>query len=98
MPRLPRTVFAGLPHHVTQRGNRHEPVFFTDDERETYLSWVKEYSDKQQVQILAYCLMTNHVHMVVVPATSDGLHLMLKPLHMRYAQYINRTYGWSGHL
>lgn len=98
MPRLPRTVFSGLPHHVTQRGNRREVIFFTDEDREAYLSWLKEYSDKQQVEILAYCLMTNHVHLVAVPASNDGLHLMLKPLHMRYAQYINRAHGWKGHL
>ena len=56
MPRLPRTVFAGLPHHVTQRGNRRESIFFVDDDRLTYLSWLKEYADKHQVEVLAYCL------------------------------------------
>lgn len=98
MRRLPRTVFANLPHHVTQRGNRREDIFFTDEDREAYLSWLKEYCDKHQVEVLAYCLMTNHVHLVVVPATDDGLHLVLKPLHMRYAQRINRAHGWKGHL
>jgi len=98
MPRLPRTVFANLPHHVTQRGNRREDIFFTDDDREIYLSWLREYSDKHQVEVLAYCLMTNHIHLVVVPATDDGLQRVLKPLHMRYAQRINRARGWKGHL
>ena len=98
MPRLPRTVFAGLPHHVTQRGNRREDIFFTDEDREAYLSWLREYSDKHQVEVLAYCLMTNHIHLVAVPATDDGLHRALKPLHMRYAQSINRARGWKGHL
>ncbi len=98
MPRLPRTVFANLPHHVTQRGNRREDIFFTDEDREAYLSWLKEYSDKHQVEILAYCLMTNHVHLVAVPATEEGLQRVLKPLHMRYAQRINRERGWKGHL
>ena len=98
MPRLPRTVFANLPHHVTQRGNRREDIFFTDEDREAYLSWLKEYSEKYQVEILAYCLMTNHIHLVVVPATEDGLQRVLKPLHMRYAQHINRERGWKGHL
>jgi putative transposase len=98
MPRLPRTVFADLPHHVTQRGNRREDIFFTDEDREAYLSWLKEYSDKHQVEILAYCLMTNHIHLVAVPAADDGLHRMLKPLHMRYAQRINRARGWKGHV
>lgn len=98
MPRLPRTVFAGLPHHVTQRGNRREPIFFSDDDRQTYLSWLKEYADKHQVEVLAYCLMTNHIHLIAVPENDDGLMRVLKPLHMRYAQRINRERGWKGHL
>jgi len=98
MPRLPRTVFANLPHHVTQRGNRREDIFFTDEDREAYLLWLKEYCDKHQLEILAYCLMTNHIHLVAVPATEDGLQRVLKPLHMRYAQRINKERGWKGHL
>jgi putative transposase len=98
MPRLPRTVSAHRPHHVTQRGNRREDVFFTDEDRLVYLEWLREYSNKFGVDVLAYCLMTNHVHLVVVPSTDDGLQRMLKPLHMRYAQHINRTRNWTGHL
>jgi putative transposase len=98
MPRLARTVFAGLPHHVTQRGNRREDVFFTDEDRRTYLDWLKSYCDAHAVEILAYCLMTNHVHLVAVPDSDDGLQRALKPLHMRYAQRINRSRGWHGHL
>jgi putative transposase len=98
MPRLSRTVFPGVPHHITQRGNRREDIFFTDEDREAYLSWLKEYCEKFGVEILAYCLMTNHVHLVAVPSTDDGLQRVLKPLHMRYAQRINRAKGWKGHL
>jgi putative transposase len=98
MPRQARTVFAGLPHHVTQRGNRRGDVFFSDDDRRTYLVWLLEYCQKHQVEILAYCLMSNHVHLVAVPAQADGLQNVLKPLHMRYAQRINRARGWKGHL
>jgi len=98
MPRLARTVFAGVPHHITQRGNRREDVFFADDDRRAYLEWLKAYCDEHAVAILAYCLMTNHVHLVAVPARDDGLHRALKPLHMRYAQRINRSRGWHGHL
>ena len=98
MPRLSRTVFAGVPHHITQRGNRREDIFFADEDREAYLAWLHEYCEKFEVEILAYCLMTNHVHLVAVPATDDGLHRVLKPLHMRYAQRINRARGWKGHL
>ena len=98
MPRLPRAVFANLPHHVTQRGNRREDIFFSDEDRETYLALLKEYSEEHQVEILAYCLMTNHIHLVAVPVAADGLQRVLKPLHMRYAQRINRERGWKGHL
>ena len=66
--------------------------------RHAYLNWLKEYSQEHQVDILAYCLMTNHVHLVVVPNIKEGLSRMLKSLHMRYAQRINREKGWKGHL
>lgn len=98
MPRLPRTVFAGIPHHVTQRGNRREPVFFSDSDRRIYLDWLLHYCGKHEVEILAYCLMPNHVHLVVVPSDCDGLHRALRPLHMRHAQRINRERDWKGHL
>lgn len=98
MPRLARTVFANIPHHVTQRGNRRENVFFTEDDRTRYLDWLSSYCNRHRVEILAYCLMTNHVHLVLVPTTENGLQRVLRPLHMRYAQHINRRMGWKGHL
>jgi putative transposase len=98
MPRRSRTVVPGFPHHVTQRGNRRERVFFSDADRRAYLGWLGEYAGAHCVEILAYCLMPNHVHLVAVPRTADGLHRTLKPLHMRYAQAVNRVRGWSGHL
>jgi putative transposase len=98
MPRLARTVCARVPHHITQRGNRREQVFFTDEDRHAYLDWLKEYTERYKVEILAYCLMSNHVHLIAVPTTEDALHRALKPLHMRYAQRVNRRRGWKGHL
>lgn len=98
MPRQARTVFANVPHHITQRGNRREDVFFTDEDRETYLSWLKDYCTLHQVEILAYCLMTNHIHLVALPKAEAGLQSVLKPLHMRYAQRFNRQRGWKGHV
>ena len=74
MPRLPRTVCAGVPYHVTQRGNRREQVFFVDEDRLVYLEWLRGYTEKHDVDVLAYCLMTNHVHLVVVPTAEHGLH------------------------
>ena len=98
MSRLARTTCARWPHHIVQRGNRREDAFFSDEDRKAYLCWLKEYADKYKVEILAYCLMTNHIHLVAVPKTEDGLQGMLKPLHMRYAQRINRAHGWKGHV
>ncbi len=98
MPRQARTVFGGVPHHITQRGNRREDVFFDDQDRAVYLTWLAEYCQEFEVEVLAYCLMSNHIHLVAVPANEDGLQRVLKPLHMRYAQRINRARGWTGHL
>src|SRR5437762_13869192 len=98
MPRLPRTVVPDLPHHVTQRGNRRERVFFTRRDRRAYLAWLRQYAERWHVDLLAYCLMANHIHLVAVPSAADGLQRMLKPLHSRYAQRINRLRGWKGHV
>jgi putative transposase len=73
-------------------------VFFSDQYRVAYLELAREYAERFSVEILAYCLMTNHVHMVLVPPDSQALHRMLKPLHTRYAQAVNRAMGWKGHL
>ncbi|MEN8129473.1 MAG: transposase [Pseudomonadota bacterium] len=90
MPRLARTVFSEIPHHITQRGNRGEDVFFVEEDYQTYLEWLEHYSRRHQLEILAYCLMTNPIHLVVVPGNKNSLQQALKPLHMRYAQRINR--------
>jgi len=71
MPRQSRTVFAGIPHHITQRGNWREDIFFANEDRESYLTWLREYSEKFNVEILAYCLMTNHIHLVAVACAAD---------------------------
>lgn len=97
MPRLARTVFSGVPHHITQRGNRREDVFYVEEDYQTYLEWLNHYSQQHQLEILAYCLMTNHIHLVAVPANESSLQQVLKPLHMRYAQRINRMRKWRGH-
>jgi len=98
MPRQARNVFANIPHHVTQRGNRQEDVFFSDVDKDYYLKLLKQYSQDHEVEVLAYCLMTNHIHLILKPSTEKGLQKVLKPLHMRYSQYINKKKNWSGHL
>ncbi len=96
MPRQARNVFANIPHHITQRGNRQADVFFSDDDKDCYLKLLLEYSKQHNVAVLAYCLMTNHIHLILKPSTADGLQKVLKPLHMRYTQYINKIKGWKG--
>jgi putative transposase len=96
MPRQARSVFANIPHHITQRGNRKSDVFFCDTDKDYYLELLQEYSVKHKVEVLAYCLMTNHIHLILMPSTEDGLQKVLKPLHMRYSQYINKQQKTSG--
>lgn len=98
MPRIARPVFAGVPHHITQRGNRREDVFFSDADRAAYLAWLGEYGAKHGVRVLAYCLMTNHVHIVAVPEKPDALEKVFRALHTRYAQRVNRAKQWKGHV
>ena len=98
MPRRARFVCPGVPHHVTQRGNRREQVFFTQADHRAYLKWLREYAALHGVEVLAYCLMSNHVHLVLVPASMDSLQLTLRRLHTRYAQSLNRRKEWKGHV
>lgn len=98
MPRQNRVVFPGIPHHVTQRGNHRERVFFENGDAEFYLSLLHAYSRNWQVAVVAYCLMPNHVHLVLVPADAGGIHRALKAVHSQYAQRINRMRGSTGHL
>jgi putative transposase len=88
MARTSRIVIAGLPHHVTQRGNRRQQVFFSDEDREVYLQLLKEESDKWGLKIWAYCLMDNHVHLIVVPSGQDSLAKGIGETHKRYTRGI----------
>jgi putative transposase len=98
MPRIERVVFPGLPHHVTQRGNRQTNIFFSDDDRRAYLRWAREYCLNAKVAVVAYCLMSNHVHFVAIPEEEQSFERLFHPLHTRYAQRINRATGWKGHV
>jgi putative transposase len=89
MARLARIVIPGLPHHVTQRGNRREPIFFQDGDHEIYKDLLAEQVRKWDVQVWAYCLMPNHVHLILTPATGDGLGRAVGEAHRRYTNFIN---------
>jgi len=90
MSRIARIVAKGFPHHVIQRGNNRDKVFFTDEDRERYLSLLRKYSEKWNSPILAYCLMTNHVHLLTKPKSEESLYKMMQGLTLCYTQYSNR--------
>ena len=98
MARIARVIVPGLPHHVTQRGNRRQQTFFCDDDYQAYLELMAEWCGKYQVQIWAYCLMPNHVHLIAVPETEEGLARAIGEAHRRYTRRINFREKWRGHL
>lgn len=98
MPRIARFVVPGAPHHVTQRGNRREPVFFEDGDQLRYLDFLAQAARRCETEIWAYCLMPNHVHMIAVPKDGDGLRALFSDAHRRYTNFINWRHGWTGHL
>ncbi len=98
MARLARVVIPGIPHHVTQRGNRGQVPFLTDADYPAYLDLVAETCAKAGVAVWAYCLMPNHVHLILVPNDPDGLRRALGEAHRRYTRRINAREGWTGHL
>ncbi|MCI2425351.1 transposase [Candidatus Acetothermia bacterium] len=98
MPRIARAVAVGFPHHVIQRGNNKEKVFFEKEDRQKYLELLKKYSDKWECPILAYCLMNNHVHLLARPNREESLYKMMQGITLCYTQYINRKYEKTGRL
>jgi len=98
MARLARVVIPGLPHHVTQRGNRRALVFFEDHERQRYLALVQQYCRRYGLQVLAYCLMDNHMHWVVVPDTEAALGQTIREAHTAYAASFNVAHRAQGHV
>ncbi|WP_422345883.1 transposase [Parasphingorhabdus sp.] len=98
MARLPRIVIPGLPHHVTQRGNRRAQTFFSDDDYALYKHLLSEAAEKAGSEIWCYCLTPNHVHIIIVPSHADGLRATFADAHRRYTGYINARMRVTGHL
>jgi len=98
MARMARLVVPGVPHHVTQRGVRKNDVFFCEDDYELYISLLSEFCNKSGTEIWSYCLMTNHIHLVMVPGSEDGLRASLGEAHRRYTCHINQREQCRGHL
>lgn len=87
-----------MPHHVTQRGNRRQTVFFGDDDYALYRRLLAEGCQAAKVAVWGYCLMPNHVHLILVPRDADGLRAALGEVHRRYTWHVNRREGWRGYL
>jgi len=98
MPRVARIVVPGVPHHITQRGNNRQRVFFSDANRHLYLDLLKHYSQQLGLEVWAYCLMSNHVHLVAVPKSGDALAKAVGRTNFRFAQKLNYQLRRSGHL
>lgn len=98
MPRPARIVFPGIAHHVVQRGNRRQRLFFDDGDRRTYLKLLAAALERHATSCLGWCLMDNHVHLILLPDSTDGLRAPLASAHTAYAQRVNRARDLSGHL
>ncbi|HPJ96234.1 MAG TPA: transposase [Syntrophales bacterium] len=98
MPRIARIIAAQYPHHITQRGNNRADVFFDENDRGFYLKTLNNLCKETRVRLWAYCLMTNHVHLLVVPEEGQHLARCIGTTNLIYTQYINRKYVRSGRL
>ena len=95
---MARVVVAGVPHHVTQRGNRRQRTFFAEADFKLYRHLLGTWCRQLKVEIWAYCLMPNHVHLILRPTTEKGLAQAIGEAHRRYSLAINRREGWTGYL
>ena len=98
MARLARLVLPGVPYHVTQRGNRRQQTFFEEGDYALYRDLLSEAARRAGTRVWSYCLMPNHVHLIVVPADEDGLRRTFADAHRRYTAFINARHRWTGHL
>lgn len=98
MPRTARAVVAGIALHVIQRGNNRGPCFFRESDRAVYLGYLRRFAPRCGCLVHAYCLMSNHVHLLVTPQTAGACGLMMKQLGQHYVQYVNRKHDRTGTL
>ena len=98
MPRISRVVLEGYPHHITQRGVRSMDIFFSDEDRHYYIEQLRKNCEDHKVKINGYCLMTNHVHLILTPSKESSLGLCLRETHKAYTRRINFAQGVKGHL
>ena len=96
MARIARVVFPGLPHHITQRGNRRQQTFFETSDYDLYVELMREWCLRNGVDVWAWCLMPNHSHLVLVPESEEALRRAISEAHRRYTLEINARMGWTG--
>ncbi len=97
MMRLARVVVPGIPHHVTQRGNRRQTAFFNDGDYQAYRDLMAERCACHGVEVWAYCLMPHQVHLIAIPTSEDGLRRVIGEAHRRYTRRINAREESLGH-
>lgn len=97
MARLARVVVPGLPHHVTQRGNGGARTFFSDHDYALYRDLLAGHCRAANIEVWAWCLMPNHVHLILVPSDPDGLRRALAAVHRRYAGVVHARRKRTGH-
>lgn len=98
MARIARVVIPNYPHHIVQRGNRSQVVFFSDEDKKSYISLLHKYALTSGISFWAYCLMDNHIHLIAVPDKEENLAKGIGETHRNYTRMINFRYGWKGYL
>jgi putative transposase len=98
MSRPTRNTIPDVPYHITQRGNHQMDVFFSIDDRKVYLQYLEHYSKAYELDIQAYCLMSNHIHLIGIPRNEESISRTLQVLQVRHSNRINRINGWTGNL
>lgn len=98
MARMARIVIPNIPHHVTQRGNRSQKVFFSDQDKAAYLNLLHEHAQGAGLTFWAYCLMDNHIHLITVPEKEDSLAKGIGDTHKHYTRMVNFRENWRGYL
>lgn len=98
MSRIPRILVPGVPYHITQRGNARQQVFFEDRDYLLYLDLLKTHCPKERLPVWAYCLMPNHVHLIVVPENPDSMPKAMARIHAEFARYFNICHRSCGHV
>ena len=98
MARIARVVVPEYPHHIIQRGNNRAKIFSAIKTRKKYLKLLKDYAQKHHVSVLAYCLMSNHVHLLLKPHQAESLAKLMQGVNQAYTKYINRRYKRTGRL